>query len=43
MEEAVALLEFEQAAEIRDRIKSIKRKLEMQEGRKHQKATQKNR
>lgn len=43
MEEAVALLEFEQAAEIRDRIKSIKRKLEMHEGRKHQKTAQKNR
>jgi excinuclease ABC subunit B len=35
MEEAVALLEFEQAAEIRDRIKKIKRKL-TNEGRKHQ-------
>jgi len=35
MEEAVALLEFEQAAEIRDRIKKIKRKL-ANEGRKHQ-------
>jgi excinuclease ABC subunit B len=42
MAEAVALLEFEQAAEIRDRIKSIKRKLEIQEGRNYQKA-QKNR
>lgn len=35
MEDAVALLEFEQAAEIRDKIKSIKRKLEKYEGRKH--------
>jgi len=43
MEEAVALLEFEQAAEIRDRIKSIKRRLAMHEGRKHQKTTQRNR
>jgi excinuclease ABC subunit B len=37
MEEAVALLEFEQAAEIRDKIKSIKRKLELHEGRNYQK------
>ncbi len=35
MEDAVSLLEFEQAAEIRDKIKSIKRKLEKFEGRKH--------
>jgi excinuclease ABC subunit B len=42
MAEAVALLEFEQAAEIRDRIKSIKRKMELQEGRHYQKI-QKNR
>jgi len=40
MEEAVALLEFEQAAEIRDRIKMIKRKL-VNEGRKHQSRTEK--
>jgi len=37
MEEAVSLLEFEQAAEIRDKIKSIKRKLELHEGRQYQK------
>jgi excinuclease ABC subunit B len=37
MEEAVALMEFEQAAEIRDKIKSIKHKLEAYEGRKYQK------
>ena len=41
MAEAVALLEFEQAAEIRDRIKSIKRKLELQEGRNYQKVQKK--
>ena len=40
MEDAVALLEFEQAAEIRDRIKMIKRKL-ANEGRKHQRGTAK--
>ncbi|UCF71423.1 MAG: excinuclease ABC subunit UvrB [candidate division WOR-3 bacterium] len=34
MEEAAALLEFEQAAEIRDRIKAIKRKMEKYEGKK---------
>ncbi len=37
MEEAVTLMEFEQAAEIRDKIKSIKRRLQSIEGRKHQK------
>ena len=36
MAEAVSLLEFEQAAEIRDKIRTIKRKLLMNEGRKHQ-------
>lgn len=36
MEDAVALLEFEQAAEIRDRIKSIKRKMETYEGKRRQ-------
>jgi excinuclease ABC subunit B len=41
MEEAVALMEFEQAAEIRDKIKSIKHKLETHEGRKYQKGTKK--
>lgn len=41
MEEAVALLEFEQAAEIRDKIKRIKRKLEIHEGRKYQKGSKK--
>ncbi|MGD9380668.1 MAG: excinuclease ABC subunit UvrB, partial [candidate division WOR-3 bacterium] len=41
MEEAVALMEFEQAAEIRDKIKSIKHKLEAYEGRKYQKGTKK--
>lgn len=41
MEEAVALLEFEQAAEIRDKIKRIKRKLEIYEGRKYQKGSKK--
>ena len=41
MEEAVALMEFEQAAEIRDKIKSIKHKLEAYEGRKYQKDTKK--
>lgn len=35
MAESVALLEFERAAEIRDKIKSIRRKLEITEGRKH--------
>ncbi|UCD18735.1 MAG: excinuclease ABC subunit UvrB [candidate division WOR-3 bacterium] len=34
MEEAAALLEFEHAAEIRDRIKAIKRKMEKYEGKK---------
>ena len=37
MEEAVSLMEFERAAEIRDRIKLIKQRLENKEGRKHQK------
>jgi len=37
MADAVTLLEFERAAEIRDRIKAIKRKLEIAEGRIHQK------
>ena len=41
MEEAVALMEFEQAAEIRDKIKSIKHKLGAYEGRKYQKDTKK--
>ncbi|MGB7055247.1 MAG: excinuclease ABC subunit UvrB [bacterium] len=41
MEDAVALLEFEQAAEIRDKIKRIKRKLEIYEGRKYQKGSKK--
>jgi excinuclease ABC subunit B len=41
MEEAVALLEFEQAAEIRDKIKRIRRKLEIHEGRKYQKGSKK--
>ncbi|KPL15324.1 excinuclease ABC subunit B [candidate division WOR_3 bacterium SM1_77] len=41
MEEAVALLEFEQAAEIRDKIKRIRRKLEIYEGRKYQKGSKK--
>ncbi len=36
MAEAVSLLEFERAAEIRDKIKSIKRKLEMKRGRNYQ-------
>lgn len=35
MDEAVSLLEFERAAEIRDKIKLIKHKLEIKEGRKH--------
>ena len=35
MEEASSLLEFERAAEIRDKIKLIKNKLEKQEGRKY--------
>jgi excinuclease ABC subunit B len=39
MEEAVALMEFEQAAEIRDKIKSIKHRLEIHEGRKYQKGS----
>jgi len=39
MEEAVSLLEFERAAKIRDKIKMIKHKLEMNEGRKHHKET----
>ncbi len=34
MEEAAALLEFEHAAEIRDRIRAIKRKMEKYEGKK---------
>jgi excinuclease ABC subunit B len=37
MEEAVSLMEFERAAEIRDKIKSFKRKLERTEGGHHQK------
>jgi excinuclease ABC subunit B len=37
MEEAVSLMEFERAAEIRDRIKLIKQRLENKEGRKYQK------
>lgn len=36
MKEAVALMEFEKAAEIRDRIKLIKQRLENNEGRKYQ-------
>lgn len=36
MKEAVALMEFEHAAEIRDRIKLIKQRLENNEGRKYQ-------
>lgn len=36
MDEAVSLMEFERAAEIRDKIKSIKRKLEKAEGRNYQ-------
>ncbi len=36
MAEAVSVLEFERAAEIRDKIQSIKRRLEMKQGRKHQ-------
>ncbi|KPK72058.1 excinuclease ABC subunit B [candidate division WOR_3 bacterium SM23_60] len=36
MAEAVSVLEFERAAEIRDKIQSIKRRLEMKRGRKHQ-------
>jgi excinuclease ABC subunit B len=36
MKEAVALMEFERAAEIRDRIKLIKQRLENNEGRKYQ-------
>ncbi len=39
MEEAASLLEFEQAAEIRDKIKSIKRKMEQYEGKKRQTKT----
>ncbi|KPJ73174.1 excinuclease ABC subunit B [candidate division TA06 bacterium DG_78] len=35
MEDAASLLEFERAAEIRDKIKQLKRKLERSEGRKH--------
>lgn len=37
MEEAVSLMEFERAAEIRDRIKLIKQRLENKEGRRYQK------
>ena len=37
MEEAVSLLEFERAAEIRDKIKSIKHRMEMKQGRRYQK------
>jgi excinuclease ABC subunit B len=37
MKEAVSLMEFERAAEIRDRIKLIKQRLENKEGRKYQK------
>jgi len=36
MADAVSLLEFERAAEIRDKIKTIKRRLEMKQGRKYQ-------
>lgn len=36
MAEAVSVLEFERAAEIRDKIQSIKRRLEMKRGRKYQ-------
>jgi len=36
MKEAVALMEFERAAEIRDRIKLIKQRLENNEGRRYQ-------
>lgn len=36
MAEAVSVLEFERAAEIRDKIRSIKRRLEMKQGRKYQ-------
>lgn len=36
MAEAVSLMEFERAAVIRDKIKSVKRKLERTEGRKYQ-------
>jgi excinuclease ABC subunit B len=42
MEEAVSLLEFERAAKLRDRIKMIKHRFELTEGRKYQsKARQK--
>lgn len=37
MERAASLMEFERAAEIRDRIKTIKKRLEKQDRRKHQK------
>lgn len=37
MKEAVSLMEFERAAEIRDRIKLIKQRLENKEGRRYQK------
>lgn len=37
MEEAVSLMEFERAAEIRDRIKVIKKRLDDKDRRKHQK------
>jgi excinuclease ABC subunit B len=36
MAEAVSLMEFERAAMIRDKIKSVQRKLERTEGRKYQ-------
>jgi len=41
MEEAASLLEFEQAAEIRDKIKAIKRKMEIYEKKERQKKTNK--
>lgn len=43
MEEAASLLEFEQAAEIRDKIKAIKRKMEMYEEKKRQNKTDRQR
>lgn len=43
MADAVSLLEFERAAEIRDKIRFIKRKLEIDEGRKHRAKTYKRR
>jgi excinuclease ABC subunit B len=39
MAEAVSLMEFERAAVIRDRIRSIKRKLDQKEGRSYKKAS----